>query len=194
MTRIAILLVLLSFSVSGWAQSFDEWFRQKKTQLDYLRKQIAALQAYAKATEDGYSIVQRGTEAITAIKKGDYDLHSNYFDDLMHVRPPVSRYATIQAIIDLQDGTVNLSAETNKQAKVLSGWTETVAAFFRGLLEDNANDLDLLKKLITGGRVQLSDADRLGAIDRVYMRMQDRYKTGVRVWYDVIFLRNNLKV
>jgi hypothetical protein len=192
MTRVVMLFLLVSVSAGASAQSFDEWFRQKKTQLDYLRQQIAALEAYSTVTEVGYDIVQEGTGFITAIKKDDYALHSSYFDDLMNLRPAMGQYPGIQATMELGGRILSLSAETNKQAEVLPDWSEAVAVFFQGMLTDCLNDLDLLKKLTVGGQVQLTDGERLAAIDRLYRRMQDRYKAGVSVRGAVIFLRNNL--
>lgn len=42
------------------AQTFDEWFRQKKTQKKYLVQQIAALKVYLGYLKEGYEIAQKG--------------------------------------------------------------------------------------------------------------------------------------
>jgi hypothetical protein len=192
MTRIIMLFLLVPFSTGVWGQTFDEWFQQKKTQLDYLRQQIAALQTYMKTTEDGYGIVQRGTEGITGVKKEDYSLHSGYFESLENVRPAITRYPVIGAAVRLQNQLIELATETNAQAEALSGWSGTVAAFFRGMLADCSTDLDILMNLATDGQVQMTDAERLTAIDRLYRRMKERYIAGIQVREAVIFLQKNL--
>ncbi len=194
MIKVIILMSMLSVSAKICAQSFDEWFRQNKTQLDYLRQQIAAVLSYAKATDDGYRIVQQGTGLIAGLKQDDYSLHKNNFDGLVSVRPALGRYTVIQSTIGLQGRLVSLAEETSKQAEVLTGWSTTVTAFFEVMLDDCLGDLELLDRLTTNGQAQMSDAERLTAIDRLYRRMQERYKAGVMMRETVIFLRNNIIV
>jgi hypothetical protein len=174
------------------AQTFDEWFRQKDTQLEYLRQQIAALQTYVTVTEDGYRTVEQGTGSITVVKKEEDSLHQDYFAGLVKVRLEIGRDPVIGATKALQRQLVNLAVETNMLAKVLPDWPETLATFFQGMLTDCSNDLELLQKLTTDGQVQLTDAERLEGINVLYRRMQTRYRAGMRVRETVVFLRNNL--
>ncbi len=46
MKKLSCILLLLLFAVSGFAQNWNEFFRQKRTQIKYLWQQIAALQVY----------------------------------------------------------------------------------------------------------------------------------------------------
>ena len=78
MKNILIIIILLAGSFCH-AQTYDEWFRQKKTAKKYLLDQIAALQTYIGYAEKGYSIVTGGLNTIKDIKHGDFNLHNNYF-------------------------------------------------------------------------------------------------------------------
>ena len=71
------------------AQTWSEWFRQKKTQKKYLLQQIAALQVYADYASKGYGIARDGLGIIGNIRKGDFSMHSNYFSSLIKVNPQV---------------------------------------------------------------------------------------------------------
>src|SRR3546814_4811730 len=57
------------------ATKWKEWFRQKKTQKEYLVMQIAALQAYIQVAKRGYEIAKTGLTTIGNIKDGDFNLH-----------------------------------------------------------------------------------------------------------------------
>lgn len=65
-----LLIVMISFSAC-WvkAQTFNEWFKQKKTQIQYLIDQIAALQVYSQSLQKGYDIADAGLKFIHGIKK-----------------------------------------------------------------------------------------------------------------------------
>ena len=57
------------------AQTFSEWFRQKKTQEKYLIQQIAGLEVYAGYLKKGYKIFDTGSKTISKIKSGDLNMH-----------------------------------------------------------------------------------------------------------------------
>src|SRR5258706_10649819 len=96
-----VLVMLLIFNYA-YGQTYDEWFRQQKTQIKYLTEQIAALQVYAGYVEKGYKIAKDGLDAIHAIKQGDFSLHNKYFSSLKNVNHNVKAYAKIADIIALQ--------------------------------------------------------------------------------------------
>jgi len=92
--RALSIVVFMAVGVVGRAQTFDEWFRQKSTQLKYLRQQIAALSAYSGVTEEGYRIVGRETDSIAAIKRADVGLFTGYFGSLRVVKRGIRSWAT----------------------------------------------------------------------------------------------------
>jgi len=128
------LLLLIAFGLTGRAQTFDEWFRQKKTQLNYLAKQIAALEAYHQVTEKGYQIVQAGTGLITDTRKADYELHNGYFSSLLSVNPVIPEYPTVDAILNLSSQILVVAGQARQLAEKIPGWAGTVSGFFRCLV------------------------------------------------------------
>lgn len=76
-------MILIHCSVGTLsAQTFEEFFKQKKTQKKYLLEQIAALQTYAELAKKGYAIVSGGLSFIGDIKNGKFSLDKAYFDGL----------------------------------------------------------------------------------------------------------------
>jgi hypothetical protein len=55
---------------------------QKGSQIKNLVKQIALLKVYLEALRNGYEIAKTGLKTISDIKKGDFQLHLDYFDGL----------------------------------------------------------------------------------------------------------------
>ena len=103
-------LLIMMMSISGFlvkAQTFNEWFKQKKTQIQYLVDQIGALRVYSQSLQKGYEITNSGLEFIHGVKKGDFDLHQLYFTSLKKVNPQVKSYSKIEDIILLQKEILN---------------------------------------------------------------------------------------
>ncbi len=101
MKNYLIILFVLSVSFCQ-GQTYDEWFRQKKTQKKYLLEQIAALQTYIGYAGKGYSIVTGGLSIIRNIKHGDFNLHNNFFNSISSVNPAIKKYSKVVSIIVMQ--------------------------------------------------------------------------------------------
>src|ERR1700676_4411499 len=99
-----MLILYTSFAATSYlhAQTFDEWFQQKKTQVKYLVNQIAAYQVYTKYLEKGYDIAQNGLTTIHEIKKGEFNLHSGFFNSLKSVNPEIAKYSKVGEIVSYQ--------------------------------------------------------------------------------------------
>ncbi len=98
---IAIITLTISVTVCK-AQTFAEWFKQKETQKRYLIQQIAAFQAYLGYVQKGFSIAQKGLSTISNIKKGDFNLHKDFFASLKSINPKIRNYAKVADIVRFQ--------------------------------------------------------------------------------------------
>ncbi|ULT42931.1 conjugal transfer protein TraI [Niabella defluvii] len=65
------LLLVVSAGSNLQAQTFAEWFQQKKTQKKYLLQQIAALQVYIGYAKKGYNIAKDGLNTIGGFTRGE---------------------------------------------------------------------------------------------------------------------------
>lgn len=180
MKKILIVSWILSLSLGVKAQTFKEWFEQKKTQIEYLVNQIAALEVYTNTIEKGYSIAHEGLTVIGNIKKGDFSLHSEYFSSLNRVNPQIKAYWKIADIIQTE---VNIMKCCSRQNKMLhssgaftSGEVIYCSSVFTNLL-DGCNDIiDQLIAITTNGRLQLKDDERIERIDELHAQIKDRDK------------------
>lgn len=175
-----LLIVIICFSAL-WvkAQTFDEWFKQKKTQIQYLIDQIAALHVYRESLQKGYDITNAGIKFIHGIKKGDFDLHQFYFSSLKKVNPQVKAYSKIQDIILLQTEILNAC---NKQKKAMdqsrefsNGEMNYSTKVFNNLLDECGQLIDQLTAVLSDGNFEMKDNERIKVIDNLYDQMQDKY-------------------
>lgn len=174
-----IILLILNFFFSGLqAQTFNELFRQKKTQKKYLIKQIAALKIYLKAVKKGYSIAKEGLTIIGDIKDGDLNLHTTYFNSLESVNPEISDYAKVEDIISMQKEIVEIYKHFYSKVEQCGAFNQEeidyVYRVYQRLLHECANTMDELITVTTSGKLEMKDNERLERIDALYLDMQDK--------------------
>ena len=177
-TPFVILLFIVVVKTSN-AQTFSEWFRQKKTQKKYLIEQIAALEVYSGYLEKGYSIVHEGLSQINSIKHGEFDLHEGYFTSLKNINPHIKDYTEVNNILSLKQQIEIICRRVLKQTKSTNEFNidqrHYIGLVFEKLREGCHTDWDLLVQLLTPKQVQLKDDERLCKIGGLYDDMQEKY-------------------
>src|ERR1700730_10865994 len=99
-----LLIVLLVVPVFVSAQ-------QQQKQIQRLLEQIVANKLYIGYLEKGYKIVHSGLQTIQGIKKGDFNLHFDFFDSLQKVNPKIKTYGRVAEIISFQLQIIKKSKE-----------------------------------------------------------------------------------
>lgn len=115
---------------------------------------------------------------IKSIKNGGLLQHTKYFTSLVTVNPKIKRYAKVTDIITLQITIAKQSGNAIKSFRNYHHFTPTEINYLQGvynkLLSDCAKNLDELLTLITNGNLQMKDDERIKAIDKIYLDMQDK--------------------
>lgn len=178
MKKLSVILIML-FSVQLCiAQTWGELFDQKKVQKKYLLENIAALKVYAGYMEKGYGIARNGLSTVHGIKKGDFNLHNDFFASFGNVNPKVKHYAKVEAIIAMQISIAKQVSTTIKQCRNSNQFTVAETAYvqsvFNRLLDDCTRSLDELNTVISNGNLQMKDDERIKRIDTIYTDMQDK--------------------
>ncbi|MCW3110563.1 MAG: hypothetical protein JWQ09_5069 [Segetibacter sp.] len=172
------VLVVISFKVST-AQTFDEWFKQKKTQKKYLIEQVAAFKIYLGYVQKGYSIARKGLTTIGNIKKGDFNLHDDFFSSFKRVNPTIKNYSKVADIIAFQVKIIRTYKSTYKYVQPVSLYSPSEIDFiyrvFTNLINNSSDDLNELIAVITANELEMKDDERLKRIDAIYAGIQDKY-------------------
>ncbi|WP_419699059.1 hypothetical protein [Mucilaginibacter sp. NFX135] len=168
-----LLLCVFSFQLTQ-AQTFAEWFSQKKTQLKYLRQQIAALSQYGNYVKQGYRIAQGGWGDIGNWVKSEFDLHSAYYCSLRTVNPVIKNDPKADGIVtcvqlipqqfDHLDGLAALDGDTR-------GYVGSVKT---AVLAETDKDLAELQMVMSDGKAQLTDDARIRRLDAIDERVRDK--------------------
>jgi len=179
MKKILSMFILFSFTHNSYAQTYDEWFRQKKTQIQYLLNQIAANGVYIQYIEKGYKIGLEGLTAIGDIKHGEFNLHLDFFNSLESINPAIKKYTKVADIITRELQITSLCKATLKNMKETGQFTakevEYVSGVFLKLLGETANNISELTKVVTAGSYKMTDDQRMKQIDGLYEDMRSKY-------------------
>jgi len=170
------LILVLGFGsgLTATAQTWSEWFSQKKTQKKHLLEQIAALQVYLEFARKGYSVVGDGIGLVRDISRGEFNLHEAFFSGLAKVNPVVRDDFRVAEIVLLQAGIIRSFSTVRGDGLFSAEDLLYVAEVASGVINSCYADLAELLLVITSGKLELSDAERLSRLDQIYMRMRDR--------------------
>lgn len=188
-------LALAINSVKGQAQNTSEWLKQKNTQKKYLIQQIAALQVHLGNIKKGYRIARNGLQAVSDLKNGELNLHSIYFESLRKVNPSIRKYGRIAEISAIQ-------VKILKDYKILKDRIQIDGIYspreidyinnaVGGILDNCEQLVSELIDVVTDGKLQLKDDERLERIDQIYNAMSENASLSRSFSYELMGISQN---
>lgn len=167
------LLCAFSFQPAN-AQTLAEFFSQKKKQKEYLLKQIAGLQVYIGYAKKGYDIATSCIHTVRDIKNGEFGLHSAFFGSLKAVSPFIRNNSKVAEIVGMQLA-ISKSFNSIKSNDLLSdGDRDYIGSVREKVLDECLTDLEELLLVITSGKVEMTDDERIKRLDQIYAGMKDK--------------------
>jgi len=163
-----IFMILISFFLvanSVKAQTWEEWFRQNRTQKKYLLQQIEALKIYFNYAVKGYNIANNGITTIRNIKNGDFNLHRDFLSALSQVNPQIKKYGKLADIIALQLQIVKQTKRSLREIQATKQFTQAEMQYCRhvlnNLLDECVKNIDELLMTITPNQLEVKDEERI---------------------------------
>lgn len=173
--KLAFVLMFCALgSLSGYGQNWNEIFRQKKTQQRYLLQQIAALEMYTGYLKKGYELVGGGLQTIRDISNGEFSLHSAFISGLKEVSPVVRNDARVAEIIGMQVNIGRAFASIKSGASLSSFNLLYIKDVRSSLWEQSLKDLEELLMVITAGKIEMGDDQRIQRLDKVHRSMREK--------------------
>ncbi|HWZ35204.1 MAG TPA: hypothetical protein VNW51_03550 [Mucilaginibacter sp.] len=170
---LCFMICALSFQLTQ-AQTFAEWFSQKKTQLKYLTEQIAALEQYGNYVKQGYQIARNGWGGIGNWAKGELDLHSAYYGSLKTVNPAIKNNPKADSIVSCAQLIPEQFDHLNGLASLDNSTRNYIGKVKSAVLTETDKDLAELQMVITDGQAELTDDERMERLDAIDERVRDK--------------------
>jgi hypothetical protein len=160
------------------AQFLGGFFSQQATKKKLMAEQLAGYQLYLSAIKTGYTIAGKGLTAVHDLKNGTFGLHTAYFNALQQVAPVVKKDPKGRATDSLFQQISSLFANEKQWQARQKLLTVTELQYLdkvsNGLLAKCQTDMAELTDVLTPGKLQLNDAERLNRLDQLYERMKDK--------------------
>lgn len=177
--RMLLLLGLVLCISAARCQTWNEWFKQKQTKLEYITEQIAAFEMYAGYLKKAYDVVDEGWNVVDDIKHGDFDLHHQYFTSLNHLSEGLKGYDKTDKIVDLQLEILKVKEATDKfindDDNIQEKERKYITQVLSSLLSKCVENLNELRLVTATDSLAMKDDERLDRIDKIYDDMQDKF-------------------
>jgi hypothetical protein len=165
-----VFLTLLSYDLKAQDQEIAQLL------LNY--EKLRQLESILDNMYKGYKILTKGYNTIKDISEGNFNLHRVFLDGLFEVNPKIREYHKIPQIIRYQQ----LLVKEYKQAwnyfkeneQLSAGEIKYIELVYSGLFKQSLKDLDELILVTTASKLRMSDDQRLRAIDRIYLDIEDK--------------------
>jgi DNA repair ATPase RecN len=151
---------------------------QELKQLALNIEKLSQFRAILRDMKKGYEILTEGYNTVKDLTEGNFNLHKTFLDKLLQVSPAVRNYKRVADIVEYQ---INLVQEYGRHKYRLTSsglFNNNELAYFNNvydkLVDDSLKDLDELTNVLTAGKLRMSDEERLEAIDRIYVSMQEK--------------------
>lgn len=167
--------ISLSLIVLFLHQGIQAQAKQRKE----LLLQIAALQVYIDYAKKGYSVVSKGLSFIGDAKRGEVNLHGDYFTSLLKINPKVKNYYKTAEILSMQFKIMKICKRTYSDLKSSDLFhgneLDYIQRSFERLLENCNDTLDQLLIITTNSKLELKDDQRIERIDALHKMMLEDY-------------------
>jgi hypothetical protein len=173
MKKLIVILIICSMSFQLKAQS------EEVQQLLLNIEKLSQFRKILKNMKDGYQIIFKGYTAVKNISQGNFNLHKTFLDGLMQVSPAVKKYKRIADIISYQlrmAKEYKLAFNRFKEEKQFTiAEIDYLGKVYSNLFNESLKSLDELSMVITSGKLRMSDDERLQAIDKIYLSVEEQY-------------------
>lgn len=156
------------------AQTFAEWFSQKKTQKKYLLQQIAALQVYIGYAKKGYEIVGSGLQTVRDITNGEFGLHNAFISGLKKISQTIRNDVRVVEIIEAQVSIIKAFGTIKNHKGFGADQLSYINRLADAVISECYTDLEELLLVITSGKLEMKDDERLKRLNAIYERMLDK--------------------
>jgi len=172
MKRIKILLVLLLFTAGAKAQSSD------MVQLILDIEKLTQLKGILSDMKTGYTIIDGGYNEVKSIENGTFNIHNAFLNGLLMVSPAVAKYGHVADIVLEQGYIVTEYVRYYKQFREGGRFNANELAYlanvYTTLLQQSLQNISQLADILAGGKLRMSDDERLRAIDGIYYDTDDK--------------------
>lgn len=173
---VLIGVMMMLIVVGGRTQSIV----QVSEQLALDVEKLSELKSILNDMYTAYTIIDKGYTDVKNIVAGNFNLHKAFLDALLAVSPAVQDYSKVEQIITAESAILSEYKAASRQlagsGRFSIGELDYMNGVYANLLNRSAACVSELVMLLTADELRMSDADRLGGVDRVYGDIDSQLK------------------
>jgi len=179
MKKLAITILLClgmaaGAPLSSRAQSVSDVIQQLV--LDY--QKLASLKNILGQMYSGYAVLTKGYGAVKDVAQRNFSLHEAFLDGLYILSPTVRKYPRVSDIINDQAAVIreykSASGTYNRDQHFSPDELAYIMNIYHNLVSQSLKNLDDLSMIVTDSKLRMSDAERLAAIDGIYLESHNQ--------------------
>lgn len=175
--RIIVLIFgLISLTVFNPKTSHAQVQEMQQLLLDI--EKLTQMKSILSDMKTGYQIYQQGYGTISSLSKGNFDLHSVYLNGLMAVSPGIRNYSRVAEIISIQANLLSEYKRNYQNFRQSGSFSVAELSYmshvYDRLISESLDNIGELTNVLTAGKLRMSDADRIKAIERIYSTSSDK--------------------
>lgn len=175
--KMLLIILMLAATTGGHAQA-----KQDRVML----QQLALLKTYGSYLQKGYRIAKDGLSVIGAVKNGELNLHTLFYEGLDLVNPQLRNHETVRSILKYKNQI--LAAQQSLENRLAddllyANEKEYIRRVMIRVAEYTSDDLETLYSLLNDNTIEADDGERLKRIDALEKEMASRY-TFIRSFTD----------
>ncbi|TXJ24946.1 MAG: TerB family tellurite resistance protein [Chitinophagaceae bacterium] len=151
---------------------------QELQQLALNIEKLAQFRQILADLKKGYEIVTTGYNTIKNLSQGNFELHKVFLDGLTEVNPAIRNYKRVGDIVSYQVLLVKEYKTAFQHCKASglfnSDEIEYMGRVYGRLFDASLKNLDDLFTVITANKLRMSDQERLSAINKIFLDMEDK--------------------
>ncbi|MBB6127439.1 hypothetical protein [Mucilaginibacter lappiensis] len=172
------IVVAFLFTCLAFTEVKAQLFGQQAKKAKLMMEQIAELEVYLHGVKTGYNIAEKGLHTAHDLKNGSLNLHAAYYHSLQEVNPVIAADPKGKLIYELQEQLITIfkkEVDWQQKQKLLNRQEFShLQRVYNNLLAESQQDLDELVQVLTPGKLQLNDQQRMDRLNHLYDRMKNR--------------------
>lgn len=139
-------------------------------------QKLEHLKEILESMKEKYQVLSQGYQQVNALSEGNFRMHEVFLNRLLQVNPKVKSYYRVSEIIRLQIQLVQAISASKNEIQ-LNGFLDgeelgQVLRVYSSFSASAFKNLEELTLLLSDGKLQMDDWERIQGIDRVYESMQ----------------------
>lgn len=141
-------------------------------------EKLAQFKSILSNMKKGYNLISNGYTKIKDISEGNFKIHEIFLDGLMSVNPRIAKYSKVPAIIENQISILSEYRSAWDRFEHGGRFTPKELSYlskvYGNLFHRSLASIDELTMILTASKLRMSDDERLQAIDRLHVDVQQK--------------------